>query len=77
MGIEVATELFQTAMSSLFDDFENVIMYLDDIIILGLGSFEEHMEIVNKVLHCLHWGRKVTIFPSGFSYFENMVNDNL
>ena len=55
MGVKVATDVFQEAMSSLFNDLENVIVYLDDIIILGSTSFEEHMKIVSEVLRRLEY----------------------
>ena len=55
MGVKVATDVFQEAMLSLFNDLEGVIVYLDDIIILGSDSFEEHMKIVSEVLRRLEY----------------------
>ena len=53
MGVKVTMYVFQEAMSSLFNDLEGVIVYLDDIIILGSASFDKHMKIVGEVLRSL------------------------
>ena len=55
MGVKVATDVFQQAMSSLFNDLEGAIVYLDDIIILGAESFGEHVMIVSDVLRRLEY----------------------
>ena len=39
-------------MSSFFWDME-VIVYVDDIIIIGSDSYGEHIQIVSLVLDCL------------------------
>ena len=41
MGILVAADIFQEAMGGLFLDLEGVIVYIDDIIILGNSSLED------------------------------------
>ena len=53
MGIKVATDVFQLAMANLFCDLEGVIVYIDDILVIGAGPFDEHMKVVNKVLRRL------------------------
>ena len=53
MGIKVATNVFQEEISTPFNDLDGVINYLDDIIILSSGTFEEYMKIVDEVLRRL------------------------
>ena len=53
MGIKVASDVFQSAMGRLFLDMEEVLIYIDDILILGTGSFGEHMKTVDEVLQRL------------------------
>ena len=53
MGIKVATDVFQSAMANLFCDLEGVIVYIDDILVIGAGPFDEHMKIVDEVLRRL------------------------
>ena len=36
--------------NTLFLDFQFVLVFLDDIIIIGCGTYEEHMEQVKEVL---------------------------
>ena len=48
MGIKIATNVFQAAMSTLFNDLDGSIIYLDDIIILNSGTCEEHMKLCMK-----------------------------
>ena len=40
-------------MGELFADMEEVIVYLNDIVIIGTGSFEKHLAVVNEVLRRL------------------------
>ena len=50
----VASDLFQYAMSSLFQDKTEIVKtYIDDIIVLGQGTFEEHLADVDMVLQRL------------------------
>jgi hypothetical protein len=54
MGLIVASDVFQYAMSSLFQDKAEVVkIYMDDIIVLGQGTFEEHLADVDMVLQRL------------------------
>ena len=53
MGIKVASDVFQAAMSGLFVDMEMVIVYMDDIVIFGSSTFEEHMKDIDEVLRRL------------------------
>ena len=52
-GLLVATDVFQEAMEGLILDLEYVIMYIDDIIVLGCCSLTEHLANVSEVLSCL------------------------
>ena len=53
MSIKNATDVFQQAMGDLFADMECVLVYLDDVLIIGAGTFEEHMNTVVEVLRRL------------------------
>ena len=50
MGLLVAADVFQEAMGGLFLDLENVIIYIDDIIVLGCGTLEEYLADALEVL---------------------------
>ena len=50
MGILVACNIFQSAMWTLFQHLEHLIVYLDDLITLSSGSLDEHLAEVDKVL---------------------------
>ena len=43
MGILVAADIFQEAIGGLFLDLESVIVYTDDIIILGNSSLVDYL----------------------------------
>ena len=43
MGIKVASDVFQQAMRELFADMEEVVVYIDDVIVIGTGTFDEHL----------------------------------
>eukprot|EP00957_Ditylum_brightwellii_P160699 12234367-Ditylum_brightwellii.AAC.1 len=50
MRVSVATDIFQERMSRILLDIEYMIVYMDDIIIIGSGTFAEHLKEVEKVL---------------------------
>ena len=50
MGILVVADIFQEAMGDLFLNLESVIVYIDDIIVLGNSSIEDHLKDVTEVL---------------------------
>ena len=37
-------------MTALFADLDCVVVYIDDILVIGAGSYEEHLETVAEVL---------------------------
>ena len=53
MGVCIAPDVFQDRMSSLFDDLEAVRVYIDDLLIVISGTFEEHLLEVEKVMQRL------------------------
>jgi len=53
MGITFSSDVFQQAIGDLFADMEGVVVCLDDILIIGTGSYEEHLVIINEVLRRL------------------------
>ena len=48
MGIKVALDVFQSAMSGLFINLEGVIIYINDTLTIGASTFEEHISMVNE-----------------------------
>ena len=53
MGLCNSPDIFQEKMSELFIGFENVRVYIDDLLIISKGSFEEHLEQLKQVLKIL------------------------
>ena len=53
MGLLSITFIFQGRMMQLFSDMTMVIIYLDDILILGTGSYEDHMKDVAEAIERL------------------------
>ena len=53
MGAPNAPAVFQTKMGSLFQDLEYVRAYLDDLLIISNGTFEDHLDKLGKVLQRL------------------------
>lgn len=50
MGLLISSDVFQEALGRLMLDLENVYCYLDDIIIIGNGSYEDLLKQVNEVV---------------------------
>ena len=50
MGLCNSPDIFQEKMNELFTGFEYVRTYIDDLLIISNGSFEDHLQKVDKVL---------------------------
>ena len=50
MGLCVASDVFQSRLGQLFLDMENVLIYIDDVLVVTHGSFEEHLRTLGKVI---------------------------
>ena len=53
MGLIVATDIFHDRISALLGELDFLTVFLDDILIIGNGSFDEHLPRVMTVLHIL------------------------
>ena len=50
MGFCGSTDIFQHALGNIFADLVHVSVYLDDIIIIGSGRYEDHLMQMEEVL---------------------------
>ena len=50
MGLKISADVFQREMCKLMDGIEGVLIYIDDLLIITKGSFEEHILVVEQVL---------------------------
>ena len=50
MGIKTSPDIFQNIMNELLGDMPEIFVYLDDILIVSDGSFQDHLALVEKVL---------------------------
>ena len=53
MGINCALDIFQAKMNNIMSSLEYVKTYLDNLLILSNGNFEDHLSKVGKVLQRL------------------------
>ena len=71
MGLCNAPDIFQQKMSELMSDIEYARAYIDDLLIISNGSFEDHLQKVEVVLQRLHdAGLKVNASKSFFAQSE-------
>jgi len=54
MGLSISPDFFQAHMQRLLADLPFVKVYLDDVLIFGNGSYEDHLKKVTQVLMRLH-----------------------
>ena len=67
MGVNVSPDVFQEKMSELMEGLEFVRTYLDDLLIISNGSFDDHLQQLDTVLHRLHIaGLKTNVEKSAF-----------
>ena len=68
MGLCNSPDIFQEKMNELFAGFEYVRTYIDDLLIISNGSYEDHLQKVDKVLNkLLSAGFKVNAEKSFFA----------
>ena len=71
MGLCNAPDIFQQKMSELMSDIEYARAYIDDLLIISNGSFEDHLKKVEVVLQRLQdAGLKVNASKSFFAQTE-------
>ena len=71
MGLCNSPDIFQEKMSELFAGFDFVRTYIDDLLIISKGSFEDHLSKVDSVLIELEKaGLKVNATKSAFAQEE-------
>ena len=71
MGVKTAPDVFQSCMAELFMDLEAVRVYLDDLLVVSKGTFEELLQDIEQVLIRLQKaGLKVNITKSFFAKHE-------
>jgi hypothetical protein len=51
MGLCNSPDIFQEKMSELFNGFEFVRTYIDDLLTLTKGTFKDHLEKLERVLY--------------------------
>jgi hypothetical protein len=53
MGLCTSPDIFQEKMSELMSDLEFVCCYIDDVLCISKGSWEDHLPILEQVLNRL------------------------
>ena len=53
MRVNVSPDVFQEKMFELMEGLEFVHIYLDDLLIISNGSFDDHLQQLDTVLHRL------------------------
>ena len=48
MDLKVSADIFQRELSLLFQDMPFVLVYIDDILVITKGSYEEHLYAVKR-----------------------------
>ena len=71
MGASTAPDVFQEKMNNLFNELEFVKVYIDDLLVISAGSFDDHLEKLGQVLQRLHEkGFQVNAAKSSFCALE-------
>ena len=50
MGFCGLSDVFQAALSLMFTDLKKVLVYINNILVLGVGTFDVHLELVAEVI---------------------------
>lgn len=50
MGVSISPDIFQDKICQLFEDLESVKAYIDDLLVISRGTFEEHLADLDEVM---------------------------
>ena len=71
MGLCNSAAIFQEKMNKLFAGLEYIRAYIDDLLIISKGSFEDHLDKLEQVLNKLKAaGLKINASKSYFAQEE-------
>ena len=71
MGVLCCPDIFQSKINELLGDIEGICAYIDDLLLLSKGSWEDHLERLEEVFKRLHdKGLKVNPLKSFFGINE-------
>jgi hypothetical protein len=71
MGASCAPDVFQEKMNNLFNELEYVKVYIDDLLVISAGSFDDHLKKLEVVLQRLRdKGFQVNAAKSNFCALE-------
>ena len=71
IGIKVATDIFQARLGDLLGDLQHAVIFLDDILIIGSSTYEDHLIQVETVLQrFINTGMQVNPLRSFWSQEE-------
>ena len=73
MGLCIATDVFQARLGQLFADMENVLIYIDDILVVTHGSFNEHLSVLEEVFNRLI-KKGMQVHPRKCDWFKEEVD---
>ena len=71
IGLCNSPDIFQEKMNKLFEGFEYVQAYIDNLMIMNNGSFKDHLRDLDTVLEKLETaGLKINATKSNFTFHE-------
>jgi hypothetical protein len=71
MGMNISADVFQSKIYDLLGDLEGVKAYIDNILCIGKGSFDNHLEQLREILlQCKKAGLKLNAEKCRFGVTE-------
>ena len=74
MVLASAPDIFQVIMGQLLQDMKSVIVYMDDLLIIGTKSYEEHIEQIDAV-HTRLEPKQIQVNPDKSFWAKAEVNE--
>jgi transposase InsO family protein len=71
-GISVGPDIFQEKMNELFDGMDYIRAYIDDILVLTKGDFDDHLEKLDATFHKLQTAGLKVNAPKSFFFREEI-----
>ena len=71
MGVCIPTDVFQQRLSEILTTVDHLYVFIDDILIIGKGSWDDHLKQIDQVLKILYdFGMQVNPLKSYWAQSE-------
>ena len=73
MGLNISADVFHRKLRRIFQNMLFILVYIDDIIIIAKGTFEQHLGAIKKVLEKVEKSTRNSMLVCPISRCKNSI----